>query len=131
MKKISIILSAILLTGCGQKLSMDYSSLDLKIELDKSQYEIVGNIQGTASSSWLLLYFPISLKRTKEYGHIYGFNSNNTTVQNAIYNAIANSYNDIDYIVAPKFYIKYSGFPPFLWKTTVTVAGKGVKLIEG
>ena len=35
MKKISIILSAILLTGCGQKLSMDYSSLDLKIELDK------------------------------------------------------------------------------------------------
>ena len=131
MKKISIILSAILLTGCSQKLSMDYSSLDLKIELDKSQYEIVGNIKGVASSSWLWLYFPIPLKRTKEYGHIYGLYYKNTTAQNAIYNAIANSYNDIDYIVAPKFYIKYSGFPPFLWKTTVTVVGKGVKLKEG
>ena len=132
MKKISIILSAILLTGCGQKLSMDYSSLDLKIELDKSQYEIVGDIQGEASTSWLLLLiFPIPLQTSSNYGKIYGVYNKSAAGQNAIYNAIESSDEDVDYIIAPKFDTRIHGFPPFLWNTTVKVTGKGVKLKEG
>ena len=38
---------------------------------------------------------------------------------------------DIDYIIAPKFDTKHHGFPPFVWKTTVKVTGKGIKLKEG
>ena len=131
MKKIIIFISVFLLTGCSHHLSMDSSSLDLIIELDKSQYEIVGDINGTASTSWLWLYFPIPLKTSSHYGKIFGFYHRSTAAQNAIYNAIAKSYEDVDYIIAPKFYTKNSGFPPFFWKTTVTVTGKGVKIKEG
>ena len=60
MKKILILLSVLFLTGCSHNLRMEHSSLDLKVELDKSQYEIVGNVEGEASTKWLLLvYFPI------------------------------------------------------------------------
>ena len=131
MKQIIIFISVFLLTGCSHHLSMDSSSLDLIIELDKSQYEIVGDINGMASTSWLWLYFPIPLKTSSHYGKIFGFYHRSTAAQNAIYNAIANSYEDVDYIIAPKFYTKISGFPPFFWKTTVTVTGKGVKIKEG
>ena len=132
MKKIILFISVLLLTGCSHHLSMASSSLDLTIELDKSQYEIVGDIQGEASTSWLfLVYFPIPLQTSNNYGKIYGVYNMSAAGQNAIYNAIANSYEDVDYIIAPKFYTKNSGFPPFLWKTTVKVTGKGIKLKEG
>ena len=134
MKKILILLSVLFLTGCSHNLRMEHSSLDLKVELDKSQYEIVGNVEGEASTKWLLLfYFPIPLKSSPTYGAIEypGISYRNVTEQNAIYNAIQTSGKDVDYIIAPKFYTKNSGFPPFLWKTTVKVTGKGVKLKEG
>ena len=111
---------------------MDSSSLDLTIQLDKSQYEIVGDIQGEASTSWLLLLtFPIPLQTSSNYGKIYGVYNMSIAGQNAIYNAIESSDEDVDYIIAPKFDTRYHGFPPFLWKTTVKVTGKGVKLKEG
>ena len=81
----------------------------------------------------ILFYFPIPLKSSPTYGTIEypGISYRNITEQNAIYNAIQTSGKDVDYIIAPKFYTKNSGFPPFLWKTTVKVTGKGVKLKEG
>ena len=131
MRNIITFISVLLLTGCSHHLSMDSSSLDLTIQLDKSQYEIVGDIQGEASTSWLWLYFPIPLKTSNNYGKIYGVYHRSAAGQNAIYNAIESSGKDVDYIIAPKFDTRYHGFPPFLWKTTVKVTGKGVKLKEG
>ena len=132
MKKIIIFISVFLLTGCSHQLSMDSSSLDLIIELDKSQYEIVGDIKGKASTSWLLLLiFPIPLQTSSNYGKIYGVYNMSIAGQNAIYNAIESSDEDVDYIIAPKFDTEIKGFPPIYWKTTVKVTGKGIKLIEG
>ena len=132
MKKMIIFISVLLLIGCSHHLSMDSSSLDLTINLDKSQYEIVGDIQGEASTSWLLLfYIPIPLQASNNYGKIYGVYNMSAAGQNAIYNAIESSDEDVDYIIAPKFDTRIHGFPPFLWNTTVKVAGKGVKLKEG
>ena len=131
MKKIIIFISVLLLTGCSHHLSMPSSRLDLTIQLDKTQYEIVGDIQGEASTSWLWLYLPIPLKTSNNFGKIYGVYNASAAGQNAIYNAIESSDEDVDYIIAPKFDTQYSGFPPFFWKTTVKVTGKGVKLKAG
>jgi hypothetical protein len=129
-----IILSALLITGCSHYLRMEHSNLDMKIELDKSQYEIVGNIQGEATTSWfLLVYIPIPVETSPNYGSLEypGIYYRGATENNAMYNAIKNSGKDVDYIIAPKFDTELSGFPPFFWKTTVKVTGKGIKLIEG
>ena len=134
MKKLFTITLLLLLTGCSHRLRMEHSGLDLKIELDKSQYEIVGNVEGEASTSWFLLfYIPIALESSPTYGAIEypGIFVRNVTEQNAIYNAIINSGEDIDYIVAPHFETLVTGFPPFYWKTTVKVSGKGIRLKEG
>ena len=134
MKKISILLSVLFLTGCSHHLRMEHGSLDLKVELDKSQYEIVGDVEGEASTKWLLLlYFPIPLESSPTYGAIEypGILYRNVTERNAIYNAIKTSGKDIDYIIAPKFDTEVSGFPPIYWKTTVKVSGKGIRLKQG
>ena len=131
MKIRFLLLSLFLLTGCSHHLSMPSTSLDLTIDLDKSQYEIVGDIQGEATTSWLWLYFPIPLQTSSNYGKIVGIYHASGAGQNAIYNAIDRSDEDIDFILAPKFDTEYHGFPPFLWKTTVKVTGKGVKIKEG
>ena len=131
MKRILIFISILFLTGCSHSLRMEHSGLDLRVELDKSQYEIVGDIEGEASTRWLLLlYIPIALESSPTYGTIEypGILYRNVTEQNAIYDAIANSGENIDYIIAPKFDTEISGFPPFYWKTTVKVSGKGIKL---
>jgi hypothetical protein len=129
-----IILSALLITGCSHNLSMEHSTLDMKIELDKSQYEIVGDIQGEATTRWfLLVYIPIPLETSPNFGSLEypGIFYRGATEKNAMYNAIKNSGKDVDYIIAPKFDTELSGFPPFYWVTTVKVTGKGIKLIEG
>ena len=131
MKIKFLLLALFLLTGCSHHLSMPSASLDLTIDLDKSQYEIVGDIQGEATTSWLWLYFAIPLKTSDNYGKISGFYHRSAAGQNAIYNAIKSSDEDVDYIIAPKFDTQYHGFPPFLWKTTVKVTGKGIKIKEG
>ena len=131
MKIKFLLLSLFLLTGCSHHLSMPSASLDLTIDLDKSQYEIVGDIQGEATTSWLWLYFPIPLQTSSNYGKISGYYVGNGAGANAIYNAIESSDEDVDYIIAPKFDTQYHGFPPFLWKTTVKVTGKGIKIKEG
>ena len=134
MHRFIFVILLLVFTGCSHSLRMEHSNLDLKVELDKSQYEIVGNIEGEASTSWLLLfYIPIPLESSPTYGAIEypGIFVRNVTERNAIYNAIQYSGKDIDYIVAPHFDTKVTGFPPFYWKTTVKVSGKGIRLKEG
>ena len=134
MHRFIFVILLLVFTGCSHSLRMEHSNLDLKVELDKSQYEIVGNIEGEASTSWLLLfYIPIPLESSPTYGAIEypGIFYRNVTEQNAIYNAIQYSGKDIDYIVAPHFDTKVTGFPPIYWKTTVKVSGKGIRLKEG
>ena len=134
MKKIIIYLSVLLLTGCSHNLRMENSNLDLKVVLDKSQYEIVGDVEGEAYTRWFLLFcIPIQLVYSPNYGAIeYPFiYYRGITEQNALYNAIKYSAEDIDYIIAPKFETEVIGFPPLYWKTIVKVTGKGIKLKEG
>ena len=133
MKRISIFLLMLFFMGCYHQLRMEHSSLDLKVELDKSQYEIVGDVEGEASTSWFLLfYIPIPLESSSTYGSLEypGMFYRNVTEQNAMYNAIKYSGEDIDYIIAPKFDTEIKGFPPIYWKTTVKVTGKGIRIKE-
>ena len=132
MKKLLLI--ALLIVGCSHHLRMEHGNLDIKVELDKSQYEIVSEVSGEATTRWLLfVYFPIQFEGSSTYGMIEypGIFYRGETEQNAIYNTIKYSGKDIDYIIAPKFDTKVSGFPPFYWKKTVKVTGKGIKLKEG
>jgi hypothetical protein len=45
----------------------------------------------------------------------------------AVYNALEKSQG-ADMIIAPRYEMTVTGFPPFYWKTTVMVKGKGLKL---
>ena len=141
MKITSILLAILFLSGCGRFLRVEHSNLELKIELDKSQYEIVGDVEGEASYVWILL---LNLTNNWvgdsqtygviEYPGILYYRS--LAEQHAIYYAIMNrnkrtDVQDIDYIVAPKFDTVITGFPPFYWKQTVKVSGKGIRLKGG
>ena len=131
MRIFFIITIFLLTTSCSHSLRMEHSSLNMKIELNKSQYEIVGDIQGEATTKWLLLlYFPIPLESSENYGILEypGIYYRGITEQNALYNAIKYSGKDVDYIIAPKFETEIGGFPPIYWKTTVKVTGKGIKI---
>ncbi|MDP8267769.1 MAG: hypothetical protein P9L97_03470 [Candidatus Tenebribacter davisii] len=133
MKKVLLLLIPFLLIGCTKNLMMERSTLQTIIQLDKSQYDIVGDISGEASISYIWILFvpmPFGVENTfgsLEYPSRYSrFRSG--VEQNAIYNAVT-SVEGIDAIITPKFETETTGFPPLYWTTKVKVTGKGIRLI--
>ena len=134
MKKL-ILIFFIIITGCYNQLKIERSNLDVQIQLDESQYDIIGNISGEASVTyiWLLLPFPINFKTgygKLEYPAGYYYPFRGETEQNAIYDAIQ-SADGVDAIITPKFERRITGFPPFFWTVNVKVNGKGIIIKEG
>ncbi|MCF7809678.1 hypothetical protein K9N50_01680 [bacterium] len=134
MKKlifVAIIACCILLSGCTF-MQMDRGSIQTVANLDKDQYEITGDIEGNASVTTVFFFFAIGLE--SNYGTLYNptfhtpwDNGHGGVEGMAIYNAIENS-DGADMIIAPRFETRVTGFPPFYWKTTVKVKGKGIKI---
>ncbi len=138
MKKtrLLIILGLVLLvlTGCSSR-SNSIASIgvnDISLApLQQSQYDVVGNITGTAEVT-TFLGFPIN--GSNDSGAIenpvLGMLPNitfNVAKERAIFNAIA-SNEDVDAVICPKFHIEKSGIPILMRTTKVTVKAKGIKI---
>lgn len=133
MKKallLTLLVAALLFTGCSMNTAkMEKSALNTTIQLDKSQYEIIGDVTGKAEITQIL-FFVMGVK--PNYGELsgtirFGFQSYNTAEAMAIYDAIDNSQG-ADAIIAPKFKTQTTMFFPFYSKQTVEVTGKAIKL---
>lgn len=134
MKKLILILMAVTMLfvfGCSSNMArMEKSALNTTIQLDKSQYEIVGDISGKADITTILMIFPIGVQ--PNYGvlntplNLGDFMSRGQAESQAIYNAIQSS--KVDAIIAPKYTYKTTMFLPFYIKETCEVTGKGIKL---
>ena len=129
---IATLLSLSLLTGCAATLQVDRGIVQTVATLDKDQYEIVGKVEGEATVTYVFSFFPIGSK--PQSGVLYNpFRPDpfspaaGSPSGMARYNAIE-SQPGVDMIIAPRFESKVEGFPPFYWKTTVKVKGKGVKI---
>jgi hypothetical protein len=132
IKLISALLLLVTLSGCGSSLQMDRGTVQAVANLDKSQYDITGDVQGEASVTWVFFFFPIGTK--PQMGTFYNpmmvfpFGSSDGPVHGmAVYNAIENAPG-VDMVIAPRYESEVKGFPPFYWTTTVKVKGKGLKL---
>jgi len=126
---ILVLAGCFLLSGCTF-MQMDRGTIQTVANLDKDQYEITGDIEGNASVTTVLLIFQIGMKET--YGSFHNpnkpwGNSHGAVQSMAIYDAIENS-DGADMIIAPRFEMRVTGFPPFYWKTSVKVKGKGIKI---
>lgn len=123
-----LLLAALLLiiTGCTTNSAiMERSAMNASVQVDKSQYEIIGDISGSAEVTQVL-FFVQGVK--PNYGKImFGYPSYSSVEAMAIYDAIENS-KGADSIIAPRFKTNSFMFFPFYSKTTVTVTGKGIKL---
>ena len=141
MNKILAFLIIIIFTGCSQTFStMQHSNLETSIQLDKSQYEIVGDIRGSADVTYIFIFFgwfPFGFE--SNYGQFELHSGRFVRFrglfpqpeQNAIYNAIR-SAKGVDAIITPKFNTEYSWFGfPFFFKKSVRVTGKGIKIKDG
>lgn len=133
MRKLYFLLLAVILllsTGCMMNTArLEKSALNTNIQLDKSQYEIIGEISGKAEVTQIL-FFVQGVK--PNYGELsgtinLGFYSRSSAESMAIYDAIEKS-GKADAIIAPKFKSHSYMFFPFYSKTTVEVTGKGIKL---
>jgi len=120
-----------LLAGCTM-MSMDRGSIQTVANLDKDQYEITGDIEGSASVTMVFFIFPLNWKL--KYGSFYSptfhprwGNTHGSVGSMAIYDAIEKS-GGADMIIAPRFETVITGFPPFYWKSTVKVKGKGIRI---
>ena len=128
-----LLLVVTIFAGC----SANYNSLqpvgikNLELEpLSSSEYEIVQNVTGSATVESVLIF------RTKGENQ-YGFLSSGLPMKsnydlakmNAIYNAI-NENDEIDALLCPKFKKETRGIPMLYNLTTVTVSGKGIKIIK-
>ena len=145
MKKTLAIFNIILFYGCSSTYSsMQQSNLETSIQLDKSQYEIVGDIKGSSQVTyiWFFPYWWIPLTTESEYGS-FELKSGRfirrshqgiffiSPDQIAMYDAIK-SVKGVDAIIVPKFSTEYSylGFP-FIFRKYVKVTGKGIKIKIG
>ncbi|MFC1481302.1 hypothetical protein ACFL6E_03540 [Candidatus Neomarinimicrobiota bacterium] len=132
-----IITILFLFTGCGTIKSHYQADATLHINVESSQYDIVGDIEGEAEMEVInpILIIPIVIGNTMKFGSIeYAgtkFKYRTTTTNMAIFNAIeaaeAKYPGGVDAIITPKATITTSGFPPFYTKTNVTVKGKGIR----
>jgi len=125
------VLAVSLLSGCASTLQMDRGSVYTVANLDRSQFEILGDAVGEASISYVFI-FPIGAK--PEMGVLYNpmnpspFASAVGQVKGmALYKAIE-SVPGADLIIVPRYEAKTTGFPPIYWTTTVKVKGKAVKI---
>lgn len=129
MRKLVVLLLAallLLITGCTMNSArMERSAMNASVQLDKSQYEVVGDISGSAEVTQIL-FFVDGVK--PNYGQLmFGYPSYSSVEAMAVYDAIENS-KGADSIIAPRFKTKSTMFFPFYSKTSVTVTGKGIKL---
>ena len=145
MKKTLAIFIIILFYGCSSTYSsIQQSNLETSIQLDKSQYEIVGDIKGSSKVTyiWIPPYFWFPLTTESEYGS-FEINSGRfirrshqgiffiSPDQIAMYDAIK-SVKGVDAIIVPKFTSEYSLFGfPFIFSKYVRVTGKGIKIKIG
>ncbi len=132
-KKISLlVLVALIIAGCGSTLQMDRGSVQTIATLEPDQYEITGDITGEARVTMVFFFFPIGQK--PQFGVLNNPNAilpyyptSGMVESMAVYNALEKSQG-ADMIIAPRYEMNVTGFPPFYWKTTVSVKGKGLKL---
>ena len=145
MKKTLAIFIIILFYGCSStNSSIQQSNLETSIQLDKSQFEIVGDIKGSSKVTyiWIPPYFWLPLTTESEYGS-FEINSGRfirrshqgiffiSPDQIAMYDAIK-SVKGVDAIIVPKFTSEYSLFGfPFIFRKYVRVTGKGIKIKIG
>ena len=127
---VTILICTMLLAGCTV-MRMDRGSIRTVANLDKDQYELTGEIEGSASVTTIFFFIPLDWKM--KYGSFYNpaflpwSNTQGFAGSMAIYDAIEKS-GGADMIIAPRFETVITGFPPFYWKTTVTVKGKGIRI---
>jgi hypothetical protein len=111
------------------------------VYIDKSQYEIIGDIEGQAVRRELIFGFiTTNIGRGYSGGNIYFVASlspiiglrypieSGSAEEMAIYDAIVKS-EGADFMIFPKFQYEVSGFPPLYKNVKVKVIGKGVKLL--
>ena len=132
LKVLATILIAALMSGCATTLQMDRGTVYTVANLERDQYEILGEAQGEASITYVFFFIPIGAK--PEMGILYNpqiaipFGSATGQVKGmALYEAIE-SVPGADMIIVPRYESKLKGFPPFYWTTTVKVKGKAVKI---
>jgi len=125
-------LATLFLVGCVSTMQMDRGTVQTVANLERDQYEILGEAQGEASISYVFFFFPIGAK--PEMGILYNpqiaapFGSATGQVKGmALYNAIE-SVPGADMIIVPRYESTVKGFPPLYWTTTVKVKGKGIKI---
>ncbi|MCF8298216.1 MAG: hypothetical protein K9J13_11780 [Saprospiraceae bacterium] len=128
-----VVVTVLLLTGCSSNYNnvqhVGIKNLELA-PLTSSEYEIVKDITGTATVKSFLIF-------RIEGENNFGFLSSTLPLKsdydlaksNAIFNAI-NSNDEIDALLCPKFIKETNGIPFLYNETTVTVKGKGIKIIK-
>lgn len=124
--------ASLALLGCGARLQIDRGAVVTVANLGPENYEIVGDVEGVGSVTYVLLVFPIGSE--PKGGVLYNpfmpmpfAPPPGTPSGMAIYNAIE-SNPGVDMVIAPRFESTVKGFPPLFWTTTVKVKGKGVRL---
>ena len=105
-----------------QPLSMGVMSFNV----DSENYEIVGEIEGEAKLTRVLI-FPFGINGDGGMATPgFGFNVYDAVKSQAMFNAL-NSFEDVDYIIAPKYEVEIKEYLVF-GTVYVKVTGKGVVL---
>jgi hypothetical protein len=132
MKRLTLLATVVfvlLLTGCAiNEMQTSTSQIATNIQLDKTQYDITGDITGTATAGNVFI-FPYGYKWNVGtfLGLFTGCFWDENVRSMAIYNALENS-NDADAIITPRYKSNTFWVPIFYSKTTVEVKGKGIKI---
>lgn len=132
-KEVMMVFLILFLTGCTSvSNNLPQSNLFVNVNLEKSQYDIVGNISGEATVVRVLI-FPIGVER--KCGYLYGNNDQDPWIigalpsaakRMAVYKAIENSPN-VDYMIMPKYDIVDENY--FFYRSlSVKVTGLGIKI---
>jgi len=135
MRNLTLLLAlgaSIILIGCSSMgNSMRETAYSVEFPLGPDDYEIIGEVQGSATVTTIFYFIRVGAKsQTGDItvvGNVTPIFLADIAKQNAIYNAIA-SVPDADALIFPKFETKTSSFP-ILYKTkTVKVRAKAIRL---
>mgnify|MGYP001460655358 CR=1 FL=1 len=140
-KTIFLLISILFLSSCSTtKNTIFESDTNVIVQIDSSQYDIIGNVKGESTIRNLLLLFdfgynPFNYKYAVAQGrgweYLPGILGKGYAYDMALYNAIEEADQiypgGIDAIITPRYTKKVSGFFPFYKKTHIVVEGKGIR----
>jgi hypothetical protein len=126
MKWLLFVSALFMLAGCTYNTAnLETTRVNTVLNLDKSQYEITGDITGQATGTWVL-FFRVN-RTTMCAGSFNGWQYSDMLSSEAVYDAIQKS-NGADAMIAPRYTTTFSGVPPFYMHREVNVIGKGIRL---